>query len=141
MNGRAGAPDFAQHVEIQAFDLVTRPRGFTQKLQARSNAGFTGKAANVNALAQAVPTIMRRQRGDDGFELDAVQRITRLLRAGGGRGCHCLFIFQLAAHRNLRDDGRTHRIGRHQLWGRGVFFRFFDHFVVILLTFCHDFLQ
>ena len=106
MSRRPGAPDLAQHVEVQAFDLVARPGRLAQEFQAGGDAGFAGKAADVDALAQAVPTVVRRQRGDDGFELDAVQRVARLLRVGGWRQSASGFV-------RRRPGGHHHH--HHQL--------------------------
>ena len=59
MHRRAATFDLAQHEEVKAFDLVTCPGRFTQKLQAGRYAGLALKAAYRNTLTQRIPAVMR----------------------------------------------------------------------------------
>src|SRR3990167_4690184 len=83
---RAVAALLAQHEQVEAFHLLARPGRLAQELQARRHAGVVGEAAQRDALAQAGPAIVRCQRGDDGLQRQAVQRVAGLGRGVGGIG-------------------------------------------------------
>ena len=72
----------AQHEQVQAFDLLPRPRRPTQELQAGADARVAGEAANADLLAKLRPSKMRDQISHDLFEGDPMKRIASL------RGSH-----------------------------------------------------
>ena len=76
---------FAEHEQIQAFDLRASPWRSTEKLQTRADARVGGEAANVDLLAKLGPSEVGDQLGDDRFEGDPVKRIVRLLSCHGMR--------------------------------------------------------
>ncbi len=74
----------AQHEQVKTFHFLACPRGFAQKLQARSDAGVVREAANRDALAQVIPAVMVGQAVHKGFQGQAVQGVAHL-RALGSR--------------------------------------------------------
>ena len=69
----------AQHEQIQALHLLTRPRRFAQKFEAGCDAGVEHEAADMDALPQVVPAVVGDQRSDHRLQRDAVQRVSGLL--------------------------------------------------------------
>ena len=89
MHRGAASFNLTQHEQVKAFDLVTRPRRFAQKLQAGRHAGLALKAANRDALTQLIPTVMFKQSSDDGLQRRPMKRIGGLL---GHHDCRALFF-------------------------------------------------
>ena len=69
---------FAQHEQVKAFDFVTRPRRFAQKLEARAHTGVVRETADLNALTEIVPAVKIGQLGHDGLQGHAMQRVADL---------------------------------------------------------------
>src|SRR4029077_14148682 len=67
-----------QHEEVEALDLLSRPRRAPEELQARGDAGIRREAADAHLLAELWPTVVRHQLVDNLLERDAVKRIVRL---------------------------------------------------------------
>jgi len=50
-----------QHVDVQRFHPLPCPRGPAKELEAGSNTGVVGKAADINLWPQRIPAIERNQ--------------------------------------------------------------------------------
>src|SRR3954464_10273485 len=72
----------AHQLDVQTLDLLSRPRRFAQKGQARLDARITLETADVDALGQARPFVVSHQRRQDLFEGDTVQRIGSVVSHG-----------------------------------------------------------
>ena len=127
MNSGAASFNVSQHEQIQAFNLVTRPRGTAQKLQARAHAGLALKAANRNALTQLVPAEMGVQSGNYGLQSYPMQRASNLLLVRRGH----LFLSLPRTGTCVTMVGRT-ASGDTDFGGDVSFFGF----LTILLVFC-----
>ena len=84
---------FAQHEQVQAFDLVARPGRAPQKLQAGANAGLVGEATDRDQRAQLMPAVMVGQLRDDHLQRQAVQGVAGLFGFVGR--VHGLIVFGL----------------------------------------------
>jgi hypothetical protein len=63
------------HLHKQGLDPVAGPRGFAQEDQARFDIRVVIEAADIDALAQVFPAVMRHQLFQQPFEGDPMQRI------------------------------------------------------------------
>ena len=74
---------FAQNIptvlQVQLFDLRSRPWRFSQKLQTGLDARVVIKAPDLDDLAQFLPAVVLHQPGKHHFQGDAVKRIFLLL--------------------------------------------------------------
>ena len=68
-------------LQIQLFDLRSRPRRFPQELQAGLDARVIIKASDIDALPHFLPSIMLNKLGQDHFQRDTMERIFMLLVA------------------------------------------------------------
>jgi hypothetical protein len=65
-------------VQVQLLDLVARPGRAPEELQARTDAGVMGEAANRDRLTHGLPAQQRLQLGQELFEGDAVKGVAGL---------------------------------------------------------------
>lgn len=80
--GRCQAqPASRKRGNIQAFNFIPGPLGFTQKLQRRFDRRVAFEAIDIDPLRQPFPTIVFLKPCDDLFKRDAVQRVIRLFIA------------------------------------------------------------
>src|SRR5215204_1269913 len=98
-----GAGLFAEHEEVEAFDLLPGPGGAAQKLQARGDAGIALKAADVHLPAKLVPAEMGDQLVDDHLEGDPVKGVAGLRGHGAWLRSVGLGAPRRADHRSLAD--------------------------------------
>lgn len=82
---------FAQHEQVQAFDLVARPGCAPQKFQTRADTGLVREASNRNQRAQLLPAVMVSQLRDDHLQRQAVQWVAGLCGLLGH--VHGLMVF------------------------------------------------
>ena len=62
-----------------AFDLLARPRHFSQERQAGFDRGIELEAPDRDAPSHLAPPMSLHQLIDDAFQRDAVQRILRMI--------------------------------------------------------------
>ena len=80
-------PALPQHEEVQTLYLVSRPGRFAQDSEAGSDTGLVAETTHWHALGQTGPAVVRRQRGHDGFQGQAMQGVSGLARCGCGQRC------------------------------------------------------
>src|SRR3954470_18918966 len=66
------------HEEVEALDLLARPRRAPEELQARGDARIRREAADAHLLAELWPTVVRHQLVENLLERDPVERVVRL---------------------------------------------------------------
>ena len=68
-----------QLANVPVLDFFARPRGLAQKREAGFHRGIELKAPDGNAPPHLIPAMALNQLVDDGFQSDAVQRITGMV--------------------------------------------------------------
>jgi len=74
-------PSIPSVLQVQLFDLRSRPRGPSQELQAGLDARVIIKASDIDDLPHFLPPMMLHQLGKHHFKRDTVKRIFMLLVA------------------------------------------------------------
>src|SRR5665647_2326769 len=73
----------AQHQKVEAFHFLASPGRLAQESQARCDARLVCEAAHRYAHPKLGPPVVGLKGPDDGLQRQAVQRVTRLIGAGG----------------------------------------------------------
>ena len=102
-------------LQVQLFDLRSRPRGPSQELQAGLDAWGIIKASDINDLPHFLPSMMLHQLGKHHFKGDPVKGIFMLLFAH----LHSIYIGRAKAPENDRHGTiRQRKIFRVRLTRR-----------------------
>ena len=80
----SGAPLLAQHEQVKALDLFTRPGRLAQHLETGDYAGLAAEAMQRDLLGQAGPAEVGHQVDEHALQRQAMQGIAWLSRRGGG---------------------------------------------------------
>ena len=79
-SGASGvAAQLAQHEQVQALDLLARPRRAAQEGEARLDARVAQETAHRDALGQAGPAVVGDEGGEDRFQGEAVEGVAGLV--------------------------------------------------------------
>ena len=68
-------------LQIQSFNLISGPRGFSQKLQAGLDTWVIIKTSDIDDSSHFIPAIMLYQLSKNHFQSNTVKRIVGLLVA------------------------------------------------------------